>query len=130
MTNGNDLIKEELDNMRKYRYVENDYEFNEEELRIELLKAECNDIVNNSVEFINDIYDLQAQCECIRMAKSGTIDYVVRTLNNNYGYEIRVINTNNVALFNEAMNSNDLKVVKEKLDMIYENRKLDIKGGE
>lgn len=74
--------------MKKYfdRIDQNWYE--EKELRKFCFDYETQDLRNNSEDYINDIYNIEGQCDILIDTLKGDIESVVERLNTCWNYEL------------------------------------------
>ena len=72
----------------KYKILDTEKIVDETYLRKLLFDYELEDIVNNKDNFFKGVYDIESQCNMLKIAQEGGFDVVLYYLSTNWGVDV------------------------------------------
>jgi len=75
----------------KYKILDNEKIVDETYLRKLLFEYELDDIMDNREDYFNGVYDIESQCNMLKIAQQGEFDVVLYYLSTNWGVDVEEI---------------------------------------
>ena len=76
----------------KYKILDNEKIVGETYLRRLLFEYELKDIQDNVEEYFNDTFDIESQCNMLKIAQKGEFDVVLYYLSTNWQVDVEWLN--------------------------------------